>query len=320
MSNETLDFWTDDTSVLFTSFWGWTPETWGTIGWTGDRGRTRRDNLLKDLSDPFITVCYVTSNKTFTDPDLKGKIAGFYLVSHETGDRDEFTHPTHYNRSPEKWRHSLRALRAFQYLPEHRPSLNDYDPTATARARTIAAMTELVTDPLRIALLRDTPSREVEIYSGSLAHTAHSVEQKTSPGFVKGGPASQSGYTVELGTAGLPRRLYILKLTGDTSAYLGQDAGERAIYKIGLAVSPETRRQQFQKSMPKGIFVWKLICSSIVDNEGVSFSFDAAFAGEDAMKLHLAEHAEHLNGEFYLASSGEIETAWQKGLTAARAH
>ena len=302
MKNELLDFWTDETSVLFTSFWGWTPETWGAIGWTGDRGRARRDNLLKDLSDPFITVCYVTSNKTFSDPDLKGMLAGFYLVSHETCDRDEFTHPIHYNLSPEKWRHSLRAMRAFTYLPEYRPSLLDYDPTAPARARTIAAMGELVTDPQRIALLRDTPSRGVEIYSGSPIQTLRPVEAKTSPGFVRGGPASQSGYTVEYGTAGLPRRLYILKLNGDTSAYLGEDAGERAIYKIGLAVSPETRRQQFQKSMPKGSFVWELIHSSIVDNDGVNFSFDAASAGEDAMKLHLAKHAEHLNGEFYLAS------------------
>ena len=87
------DIWDRGYSVLFTSFWNWTPETWGTVGWTGVRGLTRRSNLLAQLTDPFITVCYITSNQTYIDRALKGKIAGFYLVSHESGDRDEFTHP-----------------------------------------------------------------------------------------------------------------------------------------------------------------------------------------------------------------------------------
>jgi len=58
------DFWQEDTSVLLTSFWGWDPETWGTVGFTGDQGMARRNNLLAQLSDPFITIGYVTSTKT----------------------------------------------------------------------------------------------------------------------------------------------------------------------------------------------------------------------------------------------------------------
>ena len=41
-------------------------------------------------------------------------IAGFYLVSHETGDRDEFTDPIHHGRDSEKWRHSLKAHPSIQ--------------------------------------------------------------------------------------------------------------------------------------------------------------------------------------------------------------
>ena len=119
------DIWTDQTSVLFTSFWGWTPETWGTVGFSGEKGKSRRTNLLKKLSDPFICVCYVTGSKNFIDPDLKGKIAGFYLVSHDAGNRKEFTHPIHHNLEPEKWQHSLRAIRAFSYFPEYRLSVAD---------------------------------------------------------------------------------------------------------------------------------------------------------------------------------------------------
>lgn len=138
MTNDSAEFWTSNTSVLFTSLWGWSPETWGTIGWTGDRGHTRRANLLKTLSDPFITACYVTSNKSYADPELKGKLAGFYLVSHELGDRDEFSHPIHHSRNPDKWRHSLRAIRAFSYLPEYRLPVLKFDPTISDRARSVA--------------------------------------------------------------------------------------------------------------------------------------------------------------------------------------
>ena len=62
MTDDAANFWTDETSVLFTSFWGWTPETWGTVGWSNNEGRTHRDKLLNELSNPFITVCYVTGN------------------------------------------------------------------------------------------------------------------------------------------------------------------------------------------------------------------------------------------------------------------
>lgn len=320
MSPTPADFWTESTSVLFTSFWGWSPESWGTVGWTGDRGLARRTNLLKGLSDPFITVCYVTSNQTFTDPDLKGMIAGFYLVSHETGDRDEFTHPSHHNRSPEKWRHSLRALRAFNYLPEYRLSVTDYDPLALDRARTIAAMGELVTDPKRIALLRDTPWVEVDVYTPPKGTGGVPDDDAAPSGFVKAGPASSQGYEVSNGTAHLERLLYVLKLAGDTSAYLGRASDGRAIFKIGISVSPDTRRQQLQKVMPKGAFQWQVSRTSANADSLGQFGFEAAVAGEYAMKQHLAEHAEHLNGEFYLATTEQIDAAWERGLATAQAH
>lgn len=311
------DFWTDRTSVLFTSLWGWSPETWGTIGWTGPRGRSRRTNLLNQLSDPFITVCYVTSNQTYTDPSLKGKIAGFYLVSHEAGDRDEFTHPRHHTRSPAKWRHSLRAIRAFNYLPEYRLDALEYDPMLFERARAVAAMGELVTDPVRLAMLRDTPWIEVEVYGGSGLADGHLADEVVSTGFVKAGPASHDGFVVASGTAAIPRRLYILELSGDTSAFLGRAADGQSIYKIGLSVSPDLRRQHFQKAMPRGAFEWRIWRSSLVTPEDSQFAFEAAVAGEYAMKRLLAEQAEHLNGEFYLATAEQIESAWSLGLASA---
>jgi len=308
-----IDFWADDTSVLFTSFWGWTPETWGTVGWSGERGKTRRFNLLKDLTDPFITVCYVTSNKTYIDPKLKGMIAGFMLVTHQTGDRDEFTHPIHHARDPDKWRHSLRAVRAFSYLPEYRLSAQDVFPDLSRTALHVSAMGEVITDTATIDLLRRTPWVEVPVYSSSADVFAGVSDEGATAGSVRPGPDNEGGYSVPPRFGKLPRELYVLKLEGNTDAYLGCSAEGRAIYKIGLSASPDMRRQTFQKSMPRGVFQWAIARTSSGSGFSAFHSFDAAVVGENTIKQRLAECAEWLGGEFYLANEDDVEAAWRAG-------
>jgi hypothetical protein len=317
MAREATDFWTDRTDVLFTSFWGWSPDTWGTVGWTGKRGLSRRSNLLKQLTNPFITVCYVTSNKTYIDSDLKGKIAGFYLVSHEIGDRDEFTHPIHHERDPEKWRHSLRALRAFNYLPEYRLDLADFDRTMLNRARSISAMGEILTDRALVTRLREIPFVEVEVY-GRVSASGRKVDVDPTRGMVPAGPVNAEGYVVQGGSQFMPRELYILRLDGDTDAYLGWPAKGRVIIKIGLAASPDMRRQSLQKAMPRGTFEWKIERTTSLRGMAPYASFAIAVKGEDAMKRYLAQHADWLDGEFYLASREDVEAAWQAGCAAAQ--
>ena len=312
------DVWDRGYSVLFTSFWGWDPPTWGTVGWTGDRGRTRRENLLSQLTDPFITVCYVTSNQTYIDPALKGMIAGFYLVSHERGDRDQFTHPIHFERSPEKWRHSLRAVQAFGYLPEHRLSVREFDPSIFDRARSVASMGEIITDPAKIERLKITPWVELEVYTSVSNFDDKSAADVARQGMVRAGPANAEGYVVANGTQFLPRELYVLRLHGNADVYLGRPASSRVIVKVGLSASPDMRRQIFQNAMPRGAFEWKIYRTT--SNCGLAHcpSHPVAVKGEYAMKRHLASHAEWLGGEFYLASEETIEAAWQLGCEAAQ--
>ena len=307
------DFWTDDTSVLFTSFWGWTPETWGTVGWSGNRGKTRRANLLKGLTDPFITVCYVTSNKTYIDPKLKGMIAGFMLVTHQTGDRDEFTHPIHHARDPDQWRHSLRAVRAFSYLPEYRLRAQDVFPELSRTARHVSAMGELISDPATIDLLRRTPWVEVPMYFSSTDGFSTASEEELVGGSVRPGPDNEGGYSVPPRFGQLPRDLYVLRLEGDTDAYLGRSSEGRAIFKIGLSASPDMRRQAFQKSMPRGAFNWAVLRTSSDSGFKAFHSFDEAVVGENMIKQHLVGCAEWLGGEFYLAKEDDIEAAWHAG-------
>lgn len=320
MAEPTADFWTDDTSVFFTSFWGWTPETWGTVGWTGDKGLAHRTKLLGKLTDPFICAIYVTREPTRTAPELEGKIAGFYLMSHQTGDRNEFTHPNHHTRHTDKWRHSLRALRAFSYISEPLPDAREFEPTLrTGAAQAVASWGKIIEDPTQLAVLRQTPWREVPLYRAGVPIEA-AEEASMGLGMVPAGPMATQPYLVSPSAALLERRLYVMRLDGDTSAYLGKPADGRAIYKVGLSVSPEFRRRGLQKSMPLGAFVWKLehLGGNGLNHKG--YPFDAAVAGETAMKVHLRDHGEHLGGEFYLATPKQIEEAWTRGHAAALQH
>lgn len=321
----TVDFWTNETSVLFTSYWGWTPETWGTVGWSDDLGFSRRANLLSQLTDPFITVCYVTGDKKhYRDPTLHRRIAGFYLVSHETGDRDQFTHPIHHATEPDKWRHSLRAVRAFSYLPEYRIHVSNLEQTLMRGARSIASMGAIITDPALISLFRDeTPWVEVDVYNRTT--DARTAQAESHQGWVRAGPASRDGYMVSSNISSLPRYLYVLKLAGDTSGFLGKNAGQRAIYKIGLSKSPQMRCQEFQNAMPRGAFDWRIVRPQHGSLSHPGYPFDAAVCGEDAMKQCLARNigldcVEWLGGEFYLATEAQIDEAWRRGCEVASAH
>lgn len=315
---DAAEIWTDDISVLFTSFWGWSPETWGTVGWSGDRGFTRRANMMKVLSDPFICVFYINSNRTETDPDLRGMIGGFYLISHEIGDRDDFTHPIHHDLEPDKWRHSLKAIRAFSYLPEYRLRAMDVFPELSRTARSVSAMGKVITDPATIGTLRSIPWIEVPIYAKGATNDGALSPSFAGLGMVPAGPASGVGYIVSEGTKHLPRELYVLRLNGDTTAYLGRSVEGVSIIKIGLSVSPDSRRQSFQKAMPRGAFRWQVLKHTKKDGDTPYSGFEAAVAGEDAMKRHLARHAEWLGGEFYLATAADVDAAWEVGRKTAR--
>lgn len=320
MTHDGADFWTDETSVLFKSFWGWTPETWATVGWSRTVGRTYRNNLFNRVTDPFIVAIYVTRSPDGFDRDLVGKVAGFYLMSHETGHRDEFSHPAHHTRNPGRWEHALRALRAFTYISDPLLVAADVEPDLrTPAARSIASWGRVLTDRDKIRLLLDTAWREVTVYRSDLPLDAHH-DIVPIPGVTKAGPMAKQEYLVSPNAAHLERSLYVLRLDGDADAYLGEPAGGGCIVKVGVSVRPESRRRDHQKAMPLGAFRWRVERPRADDAASCRYPFDSAVAGEYAMKKHLLKRGKHLGGEFYLASKKQIEIAWKLGCEAARAH
>lgn len=311
------DIWDRGYSVLLTSFWDWMPECWASIGWTGDRGRSRRNNLLQELTDPFIAVCYLTKDWPDTDPDQRGKIAGFFLVTHETGDRNDFVDPMFHDNDLGKWRHALKPSRAFTYLPESRLKIEDIVQLKRGLARSISSAGKILTDPEKLRDLRTTPWTEVEIYRSSSVSSDIEEVRLDRKGMVRGGPASPDGYVVSAGTEWLPRELYILELEGDVDAYRGEPSQGRRIIKVGLSASPVLRCRSFQKALPEGRYQW--VVERTTRNCGLTRYANHTIAkiGEDAMKCYLRDNAEWLGGEFYLVADEDIEAAWQAGCQAA---
>lgn len=308
------DVWDQGYTVHLTSFWGWTPETWGTVSYTNP---TRVETVIAQTTDPFIMVVYVTKGAADAGPELRGKIVGFYLASHERGNRNDFTSSEHHDRYPDKWQHALRAVRAFSFLPEYRMDIDDFDPTIIDRAQAVAQHGEEV-PPAGIEKLRQIPFVEVPVYGSEGTATFEVYVPRRLRGKVKPGPQNRSGYYVEGEPKETEKELYVLVLDGDTDAYIGEAMGDRRIYKIGLSLSPATRRDFLQKAIPQGAFRWRVLKTTRSDGELPYPSFEAAVSGENAMKDELEKNCRWLGGEFYLADETQIDDAWAKGRSAAR--
>ena len=146
---------------MLTSMWRWVPGAWGFVGWTNP---THRASMLRRMTDPFLCVCYVTRHRR-ADPALRGRLAGFYVASHERVDRDVCTDPAYHGLEPERWRYGVRALRAFTFRPAGRVVALDWDPTLGPRAQHVAGHGVVVRDLRRLAELRALPHDEVPVYT-----------------------------------------------------------------------------------------------------------------------------------------------------------
>lgn len=307
-----------DPSVMITSFWGYDPESWGCVGFTKEG---RRNTIIAQTTDPFIMVVYVTEKASSTTLDyMLGRVVGFYEITHVTGMKEDFLPDWQFNRSaPEKWRYSLKASRAWMILPEYMPHIREFDPTMheEGRERSVSANAEMLRPEL-ITQLKRLPRKEMPVYGGARPiDSAITVPSNNMKNYVRGGAARLKGYDV-----GEPKHtekeLYILQLCGDETAFLGEDVQGKKIIKVGLSISPQTRREAFQKALPKGAYSWDVIRTTLKDGDDHYPNFATAEAGEMAMKKHLglAEGA-WLGGEFYLADDEEISRAWRIGRDAA---
>jgi hypothetical protein len=106
--------------VWLTSFWGFTPESWGCIGFTEKRAL---DYFLRESnSDTALVAIYVTKGKG--PENMRGKVVGLYEITRQMGFVENFVAGDLLakleanDEAKGKWKFSLKASRAWRIAEE----------------------------------------------------------------------------------------------------------------------------------------------------------------------------------------------------------
>lgn len=309
---EKNEFW-------LTSTWGWSPREWGCLGFTHE---WMRDKFVAQTKPGVIVAIYVSGNPK-ADKQLKGRIAGFYEISHQEGHLYDFIDERHrdvHERDPDqrtKWIWALRASRAWDIDLSQPPSVEEVLPgfVSSETALQIGSRGMPITEPDHIANILKLPVVEVPVFGGAGDITSQasvlSREVKISRAIY---PPKEPYFVAE--TDG-PKHIYILRLSCSAEEWceegrqIPQGAG---IIKVGFSKSPRSRKRQIQAAYPQGRFNWEIVHPDPIPKMAPYKDAKTAIAGEDAMKLFLgAESHRILGGEFFLANENEIKQAWDLG-------
>nr|WP_321462940.1 hypothetical protein [uncultured Cohaesibacter sp.] len=303
--------------VWLTSFYGFTPELWGFLGFSNPGNRK---SFIKEAADGALVVIY--GHKSKSPKDMQGYILGVLQVSRRINHAQAFMDPIEWKiketnaDSKGKWNEAVKATRAWRVVPESYVSVDEFADETYSRekAQSMGSLPARLTQKEALKLL-DLVLVETPVFGETPIDAASPVLARTLFSPSKAGPISQEGYFCK--EAEGPKQNYILKLEGDTSAFLGRPSEGSIIIKVGLSCSPYTRQRAFNASLPAGAFSWALMRSNELDGRPAYPSSKAALAGEAAMKDYLARNGMSLGGEFFLASQDAIADAWKYGIGAA---
>lgn len=304
----------DRPNVWLTSFYGFRPEEWGLLGFT-DEGRRRS---FLEGSNPGVLVVVYGAGKA--SKEELGQIIGIQQCSHQLGHSRQFMAPHEWEmkeRDPErtgKWNYAVKATRAWRVTPESRMDVRDFAPEATSTGawQHIGSRGERLSRQEALNILK-LDLQEVEVYGENpiVGSTPGTAKEILAPS--KAGPVSQSPFVTRESEG--PKHLYVLKLRGDTDAFLGETSGGRVIVKAGFSRSPQTRCDDHNRTLPHGAFRWEVLYSGAASGFDPHPTSNHAKAGERAMQEILCQQpvGKSLGGEFFLADTDLIDEAWNIG-------
>jgi hypothetical protein len=306
----------DPPDVWLTSLYGFTPGSWGFLGWSDERMRT---SFLKQSRPGALVVVYAAGG---AEPELRRRVLGVQQVTHRTGSKWDFLAPDRVDaeRSDadrrDKWVHAIKLTRGWRIPPECRPLIDDFAPETynAQNARAIGARCMRLT-PNEARSILDLTLIECPVFDGEpvdiqLPGPASKALCPSRPG-----PVAQGAYMVR--EAEGPKHLYILRLKGETDSFLGYGAAGKSIIKVGFSVSPQARCDAHNKALPACAFEWQVHRSTFDQGRAPFPSSGHALAGENVMKAMLHEQEQSLGGEFFLAHQDSIDRAWKGAIAAA---
>jgi hypothetical protein len=309
----------DPPQVWLTSFYGFTPDTWGFLGFTQERWR--KGFLARSLPGALVVI-YGTGGSTRKED--RGVILGVQQQSHEIGHAQEFTHPAAWEErakdpaQAEKWNFGVRAVRAWRFTEESRIAVEDFAPeTYTPGRGQVIGAQGMQLQPSEARRLLDLDLYEVSVFGGApvnqiIEGPALEVLAPSRPG-----PVSQQPYQSRESEG--PKHLYVLRLEGDEGHILGGPANGDIVVKVGFSRSPQTRCDDHNRTLPVCAFRWRVLHSTAWMGREPFDCSDRAKAGEQSMIQTLSRTGQSLGGEFFRASQQEIEAAFQVGIKTAEA-
>jgi hypothetical protein len=287
------------------------PDTWGCDGFTEE---SWRNEFIRDSRPGALMVCYVEENGVH-------RIAGIVQLSHRTGEKWQFisSEDAAWAREnhPDEWNYAVKVIRAWKVADDAMITVEQFAPdtfTTTNKDRiSLRGMKLTRQEALKVL---DLPLQEVAVWNHSEAGTAAPDQTEAVIKPSRPGPVSQIGFFVR--EAEGTKHLYILELKGDPSAFLGRAVAGEHIVKVGFSVSPNTRRDAHNSTLPKCAFEWEILHSTACEGADPYPSSKHALAGEAAMKACLNTPGQSLGGEFFLANREAITAAWSAGKAAAK--
>lgn len=306
-----------DPDVWLTSYYGFTPESWGMLGFTQ---KWMRDKFRENSRPGALVVVYGANGADA--PDERMRILGIQQQSHILGQKYDFL-PADRRVEEEsdedrkrRWAFALKASRAWRVTPETRTTVQQFAPiTYSHGAATIigARGRKLTAAEARNILALDLV--EVPVFGGGPVDLLPLGPATDVLRPSKAGPVSSTGHWRK--EAEGPKHLYVLKLDGNGDHFMGETIGERLVVKVGMSRSPSVRCDDHNRALPKCAFQWTIARSTHHEGRDPFPNSRPALAGEQMMKDFLAREARSLGGEFFLASPKQVEQAWRAGTAAA---
>lgn len=302
----------DKPNVWLTTFYGWSPSEWGCAGFTAEN---QAKTFRSETDEGVLLVIYGAKNKR-TPKELRGKVIGIYQLSHTYGLSENFLSPVSIRENEErgegeKWKYAYKCERAWEIVAEQRPDIEDFAPETYALGghQHLGSQGRRLTRAEAIRLL-EYDWQEVSVYGGK--EVIESFPAKLSPS--KAGPIGKKVGSSSKEPDG-EREIYILKLTGDTTKFLGiskEKLSHRWVVKAGLSKSPSSRLKAFNDALPACAFKWEIIKSTRRDNDPYIPDGESAKIVEREFQEQIlkSKDVESLGGEFFLAHPDDIENAW----------
>lgn len=293
-------------TIWLRSFYGFSPEEDGFLGWTE---RANRDRLMALLSPGDLFLVY-GADSSETPPHQKRQALGLLAVDlqpimdvdkqSEAGRRRKLD-----NGWQNRWIYALPVRRAWRI--ENRIDIRHLAQTTYSpeSGRAIAAWSKRLSED-DVERVKGVNVVEIPVFGEPPLADPPTKPQRFIEFFRPSRGLTPAFGTQERTTADGDHVLYLLRYNGDVASFLGRsllDVRRKVVVKLGYSNEPDRRCAEVNGGIPPAAkHRWSIWLKSAPYHDGMS-----AKLAEDCLKATFDQRYESLGGEFFLADENRIQ-------------